>query len=77
MANYFSSIFTKLNLERNYLLIDSLIISLVLCLKYLEKYNCAWMNQINLYTYSYKNIELFLNYNVEILQLEILYIYHG
>jgi len=48
MANYFSNIFAKLNLERSYSIIEKNISS-VLCLKYLEKYNCAWMNQINSY----------------------------
>jgi len=41
MANYFSNIFAKLNLERNYSIIEEKNISSVLCLKYLEKYNCA------------------------------------
>jgi len=43
--------------------------------KNIWKYNCARSNQL-IHTYAHKNAQLFLNYNVEILQHEILYIQH-
>jgi len=74
MANHLS-IFAKLNMERNYSIIENNI-SAVLCLKY--NYQSIGIKLINMY--AHKNAQLFLNYNLEILQQilkYILYIQHG
>jgi len=72
MANHLS-IFAKLNMERNYSIIENNN-SAVLCLKY----NYAGIKLIDMY--AHKNAQLFLNYNLEILQQilkYILYTQHG
>lgn len=74
MTNHLSGIFAKLNFERNCAIIEKKYFSCIMFKTFRNIIAHGGIKLVNIY--AYKNAQLFLNFNVEILQHEILHIQH-